>query len=106
MLEKDFQRELIHDLEERFPGALIFKNETKQGIPDLTVLYQKHWALLECKKSEKDRLNPRQNQEYYVKLANSMSFSSFVYPENKGDVLNALEQAFRPDRETRLSKSK
>lgn len=104
MLEKDFQRELIHELKERFPGALVYKNETKQGFPDLTVLYQEHWALLECKKSEDASHQP--NQDYYVDLANGMSFASFVYPENKGDVLNALEQAFRPNRKARVSKSK
>ena len=104
MLEKDFQKELIQDLKERFPGALIYKNETKQGLPDLTILYQKRWALLECKKSKNAAHQP--NQDYYVELANSMSYASFVYPENKGDVLNALEQALRPHRKTRVPKSK
>lgn len=103
MLERDFQRELIQDLKERFPGALIYKNESKQGLPDLTILYRDRWALLECKKSEGASHQP--NQDYYVELANSMSFASFVYPENKGDVLNALEQALRPHRKTRVSKS-
>ena len=104
MLEKDFQKELIQDLKERFPGALIYKNETKQGLPDLTILYQKCWALLECKKSKNAAHQP--NQDYYVELANNMSYASFVYPENKGDVLNALEQALRPHRKTRVPKSK
>jgi len=104
MLEKDFQKELIQDLKERFPGALIYKNETKQGLPDLTILYQERWALLECKKSKNAAHQP--NQDYYVELANNMSYASFVYPENKGDVLNALEQALRPHRKTRVPKSK
>lgn len=104
MLEKDFQKELIQDLKERFPGALIYKNETKQGLPDLTILYQERWALLECKKSKNAAHQP--NQDYYVELANNMSYASFVYPENKGDVLNALEQALRPHRKTRIPKSK
>lgn len=104
MLEKDFQKELIQDLQERFPGALIYKNESKQGLPDLTVLYREHWALLECKKSESASHQP--NQDYYIDMASRMSFASFVYPENKGDVLNALEQAFRSNRKTRISKSK
>ena len=104
MLEKDFQHTLIQDLKKQFPEALIFKNESKQGLPDLTVLYKDKWALLECKKSEDAPKRP--NQEYYINMANEMSFASFVYPENKGDVLNALEQAFRPHRKTRLSKPK
>ena len=104
MLEKDFQREMIRDLKERFPGALIYKNETRQGFPDLTILYGDRWALLECKRSEDASHRP--NQDYYVELANGMSYASFVYPENKGDVLNALEQALRPHRKARVSKSK
>ncbi len=103
MLEKDFQRTLIQDLKQRFPGALIFKNESRQGLPDLTVLYKDKWALLECKASKDASHRP--NQDYYIDRANEMSFASFVYPENKGDVLNALEQAFRTHRKTRFSKS-
>lgn len=97
MLESEFQRKLIDDLEKMFPGAMIYKNESKQGIPDLTVLWNEHWALLECKKSEKDRKHPRPNQEYYVKRADEMSFARFVYPENKQEVLDELQQAFRAE---------
>ena len=103
-LESKFQADLIKELREMLPGALIFKNEGKQGLPDLTILYKKHWALLECKKSKTASHQP--NQDYYVELANNMSYASFVYPENKGDVLNALEQALRPHRKTRVPKSK
>lgn len=92
VLERDFQRDLINDLKMIFPGALIYKNDTKQGVPDLTVLYQDHWALLECKKSRTATHQP--NQDYYVRLADNMSFSRFVYPENKQEVLDELQQAF------------
>lgn len=103
MLESEFQSKLIDELTEMFPGSLIFKNESKQGIPDLTVLYKKHWALLECKKSENASHQP--NQDYYVEKANNMSFSRFIYPENKQEVLNELQQAFRVRRKTRTPKS-
>lgn len=93
MLESKFQRELIDELNGMFPGALIYKNETKQGLPDFTILYGKNWALLECKKSEDAKHRP--NQDYYVDMANRMSFSRFIYPENKQEVLNELQQAFR-----------
>ena len=96
MLEKDFQKKLIEKLEQQYPGAIIYKNDTKQGFQDLTILWGKHWALLECKK-DKDAPH-RPNQDYWVERANKMSFSSFIYPENEGDVLDALEQAFRFDR--------
>lgn len=92
MLESKFQKELIGDLETLLPGALIYKNESTQGLPDLTVLWNEHWALLECKKSEKASHQP--NQDYYVDRANKMSFSRFIYPENKQEVLDELQQAF------------
>ena len=92
MLERDFQRDLIKDLKTMLPGVLIFKNDTKQGLPDLTVLYGTHWALLECKKSRAASHQP--NQDYYVELADGMSFSRFIYPENKQEVLDELQRAF------------
>ena len=105
MLESRFQRELIQELHEMFPGALIYKNEGKQGLPDLTVLWGPHWALLECKRSEADRRNPRPLQEHYVAHADRMSFSRFIYPENRQEVLDELQQAFGVGRETRSSES-
>lgn len=95
MLEKHFQRELIKELERRFPGCFVTKVEPYiQGVPDLLILFKDKWALLECKKSEADRNDPRPNQEYYVDKFNKMSFSSFIYPENKLEVLDELEHAF------------
>lgn len=96
MLERDFQKKLVKKLESQYPDAIIFKNETKQGFPDLTILYEDRWALLECKR-ETDASH-RPNQDYWVSRANKMSFASFIYPENEGEVLNALEQALRSDR--------
>ena len=92
MLEKDFQRILIGELEELLPEALIYKNEGKQGFPDLTILYQNHWALLECKRSRTATKRP--NQDIYVKKADEMSFARIIYPENKQEVLDELQQAF------------
>lgn len=93
MLERDFQSDLIDELKGLYPEALIYKNESKQGFPDLTILYRDKWALLECKKNGKAKHQP--NQDYYVERANSMSFSRFIYPENKQEVLDELQQAFR-----------
>lgn len=94
MLEKDFQSVLIRDLERLFPGCIVMKNDADhiQGIPDLLLLYRNRWASLECKKSVNASKQP--NQEYYVEKMDSMSFSRFVYPENKEEVLNELQQAF------------
>ena len=103
-LESKFQRNLIDELENIFPGAVIYKNESKQGFPDLTVLYEDHWALLECKREETS--THHNNQDYYVDKLNQMSFARFIYPENKQEVLNELQQAFGIRRKTRHPKSK
>ncbi len=94
--ENDFQANLIDDLETQFPGSIVTKLDPNhiQGIPDLLILYKDKWATLECKKSEKDRKHPRPNQEYYVEQMNNMSFSRFIYPENREEVLSELYQAF------------
>lgn len=95
MKEGDFQSKLIEDIKNMFPGAIVFKNDPTyiQGIPDLTILYNDKWATLECKKSKNAKKQP--NQEYYVEAMNKMSFSSFIFPENKEVVLSELQQAFR-----------
>ena len=99
--ESQFQRELIRDLEERFPGCFILKNDSgySQGIPDLAVLYRNKWAMLEVKAYRDAPQRP--NQDYYVEMFNEMSFGAFIYPENKEDVLNDLQSTFQPRRATR-----
>lgn len=93
-LENKFQREVISDLKEIFPGCIITKNDPNhiQGIPDLTILYKNKWATLECKKNKNAKKQP--NQPYYVDTMNEMSFSRFIFPENKEEVLDELQQAF------------
>ena len=92
-LESGFQDNLIKDLKSLFPGCMTFKMDQVQGIPDLLVLYGNKWAALECKKSASAKRQP--NQEYYVGLMNQMSFSKFICPENKEEVLHDLQQTFR-----------
>lgn len=100
-LESGFQDKLIKELKERFAGCLVFKMDQIQGIPDLLVLYKNKWASLECKRSANAKCRP--NQEYYVGLMNEMSFSRFVSPENKEEVLGDLSKAFKSGRATRVS---
>lgn len=103
--EKDFQAKLIKELESKYEGSMIFKMdpEQRQGVPDLLILYKKKWATLECKRS--DRASKRPNQRYYVDKMNEMSFSRFISPENKEEVLDDLQQALRPRRRARVSGS-
>lgn len=91
-LESGFQDRLINKLKDLFPGCMVFKMNQIQGIPDLLVLYKNKWASLECKRSAGAKRQP--NQEYYVGKMNEMSFSRFVSPENKEEVLNELQQVF------------
>lgn len=64
-----------------------------QGIPDLVIFYRDRWASLEVKRS--CTATQRPNQEYYVDMMNEMSFSRFIFPENKEVVLDELQQSFR-----------
>ena len=91
-LESGFQDRLIAEIKEMFPGCMVFKMDQIQGIPDLLILYGNKWASLENKKSSTAKRQP--NQEYYVDLMNKMSFSRFIFPENKAEVLNDLRKAF------------
>ena len=95
MKENKFQSDLIKELKSMFEGCIVTKLDSAhiQGIPDLLILYGNKWATLECKKSLKASLRP--NQQYYVDLMNSMSFSRIICPENKEDVLHALQQSFK-----------
>ncbi len=106
MLESAFQGQLIKDLKKLFPGCIVMKNDAGyiQGIPDLIILYKDKWASLECKKSAAAKRQP--NQEYYVSLMDQMSFSRFISPDNKEDILRELQQAFRSGRSARFSRSK
>ena len=95
MLENNFQSKLIKELKAMFPGCVITKNDPNyiQGFPDITILYKNKWAVLECKRSIDAVKQP--NQEHYVGMLNEMSFSRFIYPENKEEVLNDLQRAFK-----------
>ena len=94
MKESKFQRDLKKELKQMFPGCIVTKMDSSdiQGIPDLLILYKNKWATLENKRSA--NASKRPNQEYYVNKMNEMSFSRFIYPENKEEVLNDLRKTF------------
>lgn len=93
-LESDFQKELMDEIRSEYPGCIILKNDSSyiQGIPDWTILYKDKWAVLEAKKNKTAKKQP--NQPYYVEKLNDMSYSRFVYPENKEEVLEGLRNIF------------
>lgn len=94
-LENNFQSKLKKEIKSMFPGCIVTKMDSGdiQGIPDLLILCGDKWATLECKKSKLAKRQP--NQEYYVNNMNSMSYSRFIYPENKDEVLNELREKFK-----------
>lgn len=92
MMENKFKTDLIKEIKARLPGAVVLHvNPPPQGIPDLLVLYQNHWAALEGKKEPGAKHRP--NQDYYVDILNDMSFASFIDPTNKEAVLHAMERS-------------
>lgn len=96
--ESKFQSALIKELEVIFPGCVVLKNDSSycQGIPDLLVLYNDRWAMLECKRSSSASHRP--NQDYYIQKFGRMSYASFISPENKERVLDELQQTFQSGR--------
>lgn len=92
--ESSFQADLKKDLKKRFPDSIVVKSDPLQvqGIPDLLIFCGRRWAALECKRQS--QASHRPNQDYYVDKMNQMSFSRFIYPENKEDVLNELQEFF------------
>jgi len=105
ILESKFKSDLIKEIEKQYPGAVILKNDAKMhpGIPDHIILYGPRWAMFEAKRSENSPHRP--NQDYFVEFLNQMSYTTFVYPQNKEVFLNELQQTFRLGRRTRLSRS-
>lgn len=104
--ENDFQAGLIKEIKNMFPGCHVLKNDANyiQGFPDLLILFKNMWAALECKRNSKAARQP--NQEYYIEELGKMSYASFISPENKEEVLDELQQTFKPRRSTRISKCK
>lgn len=93
MNEAKYQKDLINTLSDRFPGCYITKNDprSRQGIPDILILFNDKWGMLEIKMSDDSDRQP--NQEHYVNVFNDMSFASFINPQNEEQVLNELQHA-------------
>ena len=95
--ENQFQRTLVKEIRNHYnKECIVTKLDSGyiQGIPDLLILHKDKWATLECKKSKNAHRQP--NQQYYVDKMDKMSFSKFIYPENKEEVLNELYETLEP----------
>ena len=95
--ENQFQRTLVKEIRNHYNNECIVTKLDSgyiQGIPDLLILHKDKWATLECKKSKNAHRQP--NQQYYVDKMDKMSFSKFIYPENKEEVLNELHETLEP----------
>ena len=103
MSERVYQAKLIKKLRKLLPDCVILKNDSgyMQGIPDLIILFNDRWAMLEVKDGKDSCEQP--NQEYYVDLLNRMSFAAFIFPSNEKEVLDELQQALKHRRSSRFS---
>lgn len=103
MNEAQYQSYLIKKIKKLIPNSIVLKNDSSYmpGIPDILVLYEDRWAMLEVKLSGKSKYQP--NQDYYVEMFMSMSYASFICPEIEEDVLYDLQLSFGLVREARIS---
>ena len=94
-LESKFQKELIDEIKDIFPGCVVMKIDPTyiQGFPDLLVLFGDRWAALEVKRDSRSHHQP--NQDYYVDILSRESFAAFIFPENREEVLRSMERYFR-----------
>jgi len=101
-LESKFKRDVREEIEALFPGCIIIKGNSSevQGIPDMLVIWHERYAFLEFKRSANEIHQP--NQDWYVGLLDEWSFAAFIYPENKEEILDALQLSFSSRRKTRV----
>lgn len=96
-LESQFQAKLIKRIKSEFGehNVIILKNDPNyiKGIPDLTILGRKRWAMLECKRAENSPHQP--NQDFYISKAQRLSYGKFIYPENEDDILDDLHRIIK-----------
>lgn len=94
--ETKYQRELIKRIEQNYlPGSKVLTNDPRelQGIPDIIILYNNRWAMLEVKVSDNAPVQP--NQQYYIDKFNEMGTAYFINPTNEDEVMDAIQRALK-----------
>jgi hypothetical protein len=93
MNEAQYKTKLSNKIRALLPWCIVLRNDANliPGIPDILVLYNDTWGMLEAKTSLDSPLQP--NQEHYIDVLNDMSFASFICPENEEVVLYDLQQS-------------
>lgn len=88
--EAKFQGKFINGLKKHGFKCIRVKasGNVNKGCPDYAVFYGRFWAWLEFKKSKDAKVRPGQPEN--VEWAKGNSWGAFVYPENAGEVLEAL----------------
>lgn len=100
-LEREYQPKVIKKLRQILPNPTIEKFNIRQGYPDLLILCEAWWGVLEVKPHADAERQP--NQDEYIQMFNNMSFGSFIYPGVEEEVLSELQRSFRSSRITRVS---
>lgn len=95
-LEADYQAGLIKRLERLLPDPIIEKFDVRQGYPDLLILCERWWGVLEVKPYPGADQQP--NQDWHVTNFNRKSFGSFIWPEIEEEVLCAVQRSFESSR--------
>lgn len=99
MKESMYQKKLVRRLEAEFPGCIVIRNDPRyvQGLPDLLILYNELWAMLEVKTSEDAPTQP--NQAYYIGEFSRLSYCSFIYPDIEERIFFELHEILDRDLE-------
>ena len=95
--EIKFRKKLIDDIKNEIPGVIDIEHNNPQfinGIHDLIVLGKNgKYAMLETKKSSDS--SRRALQEYYVDKYAQYTYSKFVDPTNRDEVMQDLKEMFK-----------
>lgn len=98
--ENVYQASLKKLIKQLLPGCIVSKQDANQtqGIPDLIVIFGKHWAMLETKRDEDASFRP--NQPFYIDYFNKIGFARHVNPMNQNEVLDDLVAYFAKENES------